>query len=873
MSYSYKLYKQDKATKCSKSRYRYYELIKMTTYQLREICIREKLIKNTISHLNKEQLIRLIMRYRGVDDSLLINTYEETSIEALQEFIYSVEKVVLTEKQIKVPAKLTVYEGLSVEIFDQYQVSSLDQIDEGNALLVDEAYKICAIFNIIKSNGDHYYLVKSKEMRAKESVTKHYSLLYFDKQQSELLYDIFYHNIQHKPGYIKFHQLPILDFNEEKLIETDIPLAIDFGTTNTTAGIYINKESFYLLDQNNTKKEDVKLNEISVIEVMDVTSEERCTTPLIPSVVGIKEIHKNEIEYVFGYEAIALSKITYVDQGICLFYDIKRWVSDYEREEKITDTNGQKTFIKRKDMIKAFMEYIINIACQRYKCHFHKIHISCPSKQKYKFYRLFKEILEGYDIEYENMLDEGVSVLFNTISEVIDKQRYENGEYYKTLIIDCGGGTTDLSSCEFRIDNTRVSYNIDIETSYENGDTDFGGNNLTFRIMQLLKIMIAEKIGSKKEYLKDKMITTLDRDLFRYVDENGVQAVYEELNTHYEKADSIIPTQFKIYEEHSSEDYFKVKSNFYMLFELADEIKKTLFTKPHMLQIIITPEKELEGRENYIVYDKWKLYRLIGDELKPMQDASEFALNIYELNTLLKADIYNLIRKFLDNIYQKDQLGEYAIIRLTGQSCKVELFRDALKEFIPGKVIQFRNIQKDKKENYDLKLACLKGALKYLQAKNFGYMNVNIHTKQPILPYVISAYTHTGEDKVLIHSLDKKHIYGHISRFMERIVLKLYLKDTNGNIRHEYEYDNRPEDFKRTTYEKIEVNYGKIISQDETDNIINEEVKFFVWARPKEWGFSVLPILRHEEGLYIGKEVFYLFENDEWETNFFDGLK
>lgn len=873
MSYSYKLYKKDATPKLSKNRYRYHELIKMTTYQLREICIRERLIKNTISNLNKEQLIRLIMRYRGVEDSLLINTYDETSIEALQEFIYGAEKIILTDKQIKVPAKLTVYEGLSIEVFDQYQVSSLDKIDEGNILLVDETYNLCAIFNIIKSNGGKYYIVKSKEMSAKESVTKHYSLLYFDKQQSELIYDIYYHNTQHKPRYIKFHQLPILDFNEEKLIETDIPLAIDFGTTSTTAGIYINKESFYLLDKNNIKKEDVKLNEISVVEVMDITNDERPTSPLIPSVVGIKEINNNNIEYVFGYEAIALSRITYVDQGICLFYDIKRWVSDYEREEKITDPNGQKTFIKRKTMIKAFMEYIISIASQRYKCNFKKIHISCPSKQKYKFYRLFKEILEGYEVEYEDMLDEGVAVLFNTISEVIDKQRYENGEYYKALIIDCGGGTTDLSSCEFKIDNTRVSYNINIETSYENGDTDFGGNNLTFRIMQLLKIMIAKKLTSEESCLKDEIITALDRDLFRYVDENGVQVVYEQLNTNYEQAERIIPTQFKTYEEHSSEDYFKVKSNFYMLFELADEIKKTLFTKPHMLQLIITPDKELEGKDEYIVYDKWKLYRLVGQELQPMQDASEFILNIYELNMLLKADIYNLIRKFLDSIYQKGQLEEYAIIRLTGQSCKVELFRDALKEFIPGKVIQFRNTQKEQRENHDLKLACLNGALKYLQAKNFGYMNVNIQTKQPILPYVISAYTHTGEDKILIHSLDKTHIFGHISRFMERITLKLYLKDTNGNIRHEYEYDNRPKDFEKTTYEDIEINYGEIISQDETDNIINEEVKFFVWARPKEWGFSVLPILRQEEQLYIGKEVFYLFENDEWETNFFDGLK
>ena len=66
------------------------------------------------------------------------------------------------------------------------------------------------------------------------------------------------------------------------------------------------------------------------------------------------------------------------------------------------------------------------------------------------------------------------------------------------MIIDCGGGTTDLTSGLFRINNNRVSYIVDLETKYENGDTNFGGNNLTYRIMQMLKIRIVFELGFMK---------------------------------------------------------------------------------------------------------------------------------------------------------------------------------------------------------------------------------------------------------------------------------------------------------------------------------------------------------------------------------------
>ena len=79
------------------------------------------------------------------------------------------------------------------------------------------------------------------------------------------------------------------------------------------------------------------------------------------------------------------------------------------------------------------------------------------------------------------------------------------------------------------------------------------------------------------------------------------------------------------------------------------------------------------------------------------------------------------------------------LIKLTGQSCKVEIFKDALKEFIPGRIIEVNKSRKEAKEEYELKLTCLKGALKYLYARNFGYADITIESKAPTLPYLSNS--------------------------------------------------------------------------------------------------------------------------------------
>ena len=78
---------------------------------------------------------------------------------------------------------------------------------------------------------------------------------------------------------------------------------------------------------------------------------------------------------------------------------------------------------------------------------------------------------------------------------------------------------------------------------------------------------------------------------------------------------------------------------------------------------------------------------------------------------------------------------------------------------------------------------------------------------------------------------------------------------------------------KLATQEEIDRCYQNTVIQEETDIILEGEMRFFVWVSRERWGFVVLPILREGELLYKGNETFFDFEDDTWELNFFDGKK
>ncbi len=760
---------------------------------------------------------------------------------------------------------------LTVRGIPASSIGYLPDIADTNALLVS-GNQICTVFQVRQKKGEteRLYLTKSAEFPCKESSVKSYQLYCMDRRQSDLIYRLYEGIYDLQPEHLNFYMVPVMDFQIRELMEMDMPLAIDFGTSNTTAGIYLDSSYIERLE-GDPIRERLRENETNYVMFETGNGEE---SPILPSMAGVQSIQGEQIRYVFGHQADQLFHSSYIDEGFCVFYDMKRWISDPDRQEELVDQNGHRCYVKRKEIIKAFLTHVIFCATQRFKCRFTGLHISAPVKQKRLFVRLYKEIFPEYRImEESDMLDEGVAVLYNSISELIAQNRYPDNEELQALIIDCGGGTTDLSSSRFTIEDRQVSYRIRISTAYENGDTDFGGNNLTYRIMQLLKTAIAQELDDAGEFRVRDIMEEMGTDIFRRIDQDGAEQVYHLLEEEYRKAEKRIPTRLKEYEHRSNTDYYAVKNNFYFLFGLAEEIKKTFYGQKDILRVAVSSIPITESATACVLADRFKLSVCFEGRLQVLKDIPGVYLSISQLNRLLQGDIYRIVKRFIETPYENEQLQNYSILRLTRQSCRIDLFREALKEFIPGRMIESSGRNRPEAEEHALKLMCLDGAVKYMKDRRFGYADVTIVSEQPAFPYIVTAITHTGEEKNLIKSLDREQTWGYISRNMTDLTLQLFLKDLNGQQRYKYNCSFNRKEFRPAEAEEIVEKYQGQIIQDDVDSIVEKELRSFVLADEERWGFLVVPVLRKEERLMLGPDQFFLFETEDWLTNFFDGTK
>ena len=497
---------------------------------------------------------------------------------------------------------------------------------------------------------------------------------------------------------------------------------------------------------------------------------------------------------------------------------------------------------------------------------------SSPVKQKYYFRKMFQEILPEYAINQGVMLDEGMAVLYNTVSGMMEQDALEENEEYEALMIDCGGGTTDLCSYRFHIQDRRAAYKIYMETTYENGDTDFGGNNLTYRIMQVLKIALVRAEGYENISSVKEILEYMDTDIYRYVDQHGGKKLYRHLDEEYCKAEEILPTRFADFERYNRSEYYKVKNNFYTLFDTAEKIKKLFYGKIGTLEVVVASEQK-ERKEKTVLLDKWKLSFRQGDDLAVKKTVPEVIMNYFEIELLLSGEIYGIVLKFMDEFYRTGRIQDFSFIKLTGQSCKIDLFKDALKEFVPGRMIQFRKRANIDAGDVELKMTCVDGALKYLRDRKYGLADIHLNNGKAVLPYCITAYTHNGKEVVLVDGYGDWEMAGTVSRNMEDLILPLYLKNVSGDEYYRFQYVCRRDEFLQKSYEEIGQFYGSHILQKETDSIENGDVKFFVWAEQEEWGFWVVPVYCKDDVLFLGKAEFFSFESDNWVNSFFDGKK
>ena len=435
--------------------------------------------------------------------------------------------------------------------------------------------------------------------------------------------------------------------------------------------------------------------------------------------------------------------------------------------------------------------------------------------------------------------------------------------------MDCGGGTTDLSACRFKVTNEKSAYNIQIETTYENGDPDFGGDNLTFRIMQLLKISLAREILGAGASLHD-IVTNMYEDVYSFVEEQGVKAYYNLLDEVYASAESIIPTKFKEHEYELQADFHKIRNNMYFLFTLAEKVKKELFSDAQILQVTVGCTPSWRSVEHSHIYaPPWKLAANIKGKLSTLKEFPQLSLSSALVNTVLSAEIYDIINCFFGRLYESGELDNYEFINLTGQSCKIDVFKRCVKEYVPGKLM--RGMREERTEEYHLKLTCIDGVIHYLSDQRLGYANVAMKQGEPSYPYELCGYTHSGVKVTLIEPLNKRRTSGSISRALGSVELRLHLHNARGEEKHIYTIFCEPDTFDKVTYEDIAEIYGPLIPQGDMDIVINGEVCYFIHADAGAWGFSVIPISRDDDQVYLGPKQIFPFESESWIIHYFDG--
>lgn len=854
-----------------KTTYRKAELERMTTYQLREICRKEKLINGIFAPLDKEELLYQILRFRGQRETLWMEQYEPEGWKRLETLLSST-RIQVKSESIKGCAKLVAYEGLAITPFDQFTIGYHPALLDTNALLVS-GEQLCAVFQLRADPGNtkDLYLTKTREMPCRETNRRDAMLYCLEAAQSDLLYRIYLGKSTRMPEHLSVFAVPIMQVQVRKVLESKMPLAIDFGTSNTTAGLYLDAGYLEQLE-GDPIKERLQKDTIHYVTYREEKEGEIRLTPLLPTVVGVVQTEEETTEYVFGQEADTWFRQGHLEEGFCVFYDLKRWVRDPDRLEELVDRRGQRRFVARKEILKSYLEYVIQCATERFKCHFSGLHLSAPVKQKALFSRLFQELFPSYTLE--EMLDEGVAVLYNTISEVLERGNYQERAWYQALILDCGGGTTDLSSCRFSLENQRVSYQISLAASYENGDTNFGGNNLTYRILQWWKVALAHAYCPDQIESPEKILEAFSDDLYQQVEEKGAKAVYAPLEAAYEQAEAVLPTRFLEYEQHSKQEYYAVKNNFYFLFHTAERFKQLFFQTQEVVRLALSTTEILEAATKTLCLERFRVAVRTKEGLLPQKDLPPVFLSLRQVEQLLRADIYGLVARFLQPLYETGELQDYSILRLTGQSCRIGLFREALKEFIPGKVIASgrRESREQAVSKNAFKLACLEGAIKYLRDTKFGYAKVIFAPRKALFPYQITAKTHAGEEKVLLAHLDRSRVLGSVSRNRTELLFELQLKNAEGAVQYTYSCQVPQESFRPVQPQDVVKAYDDRIPQGEVDAIVEQELKFFVLAEEERWGFLVIPVQRKEGQLEQGREQFFLFETEGWVANFFDGL-
>lgn len=656
-----------------------------------------------------------------VDDDEKISGDEEIIRVSFQQFkgiFDAAKKIDAADLDFDISDTLKIFEGNSVTVKDKFHLNIPDdkKILRGLVGIASTDGKIAAVGHIedglIEEHGSKKFLphmVFDWNMIRKDELVgrKTFQAVLFPLAAK----DFFARPMSQSLAENFSGEVWTLEFNiaYSALEVTDRPLCIDFGTSNTTAGTYDLREG----------------GEPKLVTFRDVTSEKIIDREILPTIVYVESCRDGIVNFKYGYEAKQEIIAANYDTRASVFYEIKRWINSLDEVEEVVGADGRETArITRREILRKYLLYVIREAEQQYKVKFKRLHLTAPVKLRKKFLYEMKKIFkpEGYDVE-EKSLDEGVAIVYHHIAKLLKADKEVSG---KVLILDCGGGTTDLASCEFSIEQGNDWPILRLQTDFESGDSNFGGNNITYRILQMLKMKIAANLQRNENFPMQDLIPEEDDDILSLIDYayEKKNEIYKRFEEEYDRAEDFIPTKFAEYT--MKNERLKVKRNFYYLWQLAEAIKIEFF-KSAKVNVDFEKDKKIFVAAPEEYYLNVRRDGKLQSEAAPMEGVE---ITIREITRIILPDLYALLKTLL-NHYREGELLNYAY-RLSGQSCKINKFRDLFKEFVPGKIFRkFKDGSRKEiarqKDSVVLKKYCILGSIEYVRdARALGHYQTRI---------------------------------------------------------------------------------------------------------------------------------------------------
>lgn len=660
-----------------------------------------------------------------------------------------------------------------------------------------------------------------------------------------------------------------------ELEETEKVLCIDFGTSNTTAGSYGLKDPFGSAPE--------------YVEFVDTTSDS--VSPkysyTMPTMVYIASCENNEIKYKFGFEAQKeLIDNDFSPKG-SFFSEIKRWITSMDEKVKIHGANAERCVMEvtHRDIISAYIKYIIDLSQRFFKVKFRYLHFSAPVKLKELFIQEMSEILKNnYKVLGESeSLDEGVAVIYDTLSTDIEFS--ENGRKKSVLVFDCGGGTTDLAKCAYEVNQDAFGKTLRLNIGYVNGDSNFGGNNVTYRIMQILKIKLAAKISGDDTICNDilKLIPKTEDDIMLEIDESisNKDILYRDFEEMYNKVNEYIPTDYDE-ERDYAEDFICKKRNFYYLWDIAENMKLEFHNSTNRVHMNFSDDTDknicLRSDKQYYIYCRKGTNQLLERYDNP---ADNLDITIKEITQALMPDLYAL----MNGVLPQDEAGylnRYDVYKFSGQSCHINLFKVLFKEFMPGKSLRSAATRKVIDDNImRYKMPCLTGCIKFVQAKRTGNIDIKMEYDDPNLMYTIEDI---DRNNILLDG--NGNINVKFERYEAREV-RLKISDRNGvknQLTYYFKTVNTNKEIKlftlinrvnESTYLSRQILEAKIedeLSGFDFSNSESERAKIiFVVPSNNSYCFKIYFVVKDKNNNYfLQDECSLAFENEKLNC-FFDG--